>query len=131
LVLSVIDAPLALVTVTVWAALVVPTFWPAKVSDADDTVTGITPTPLSATVCVVPTTLLELSVMVKVPLLVTVLVGVKVTLTVQLAAGANVAAQVPPALANGALVTMLAMARLPVPELVTVTVFAVLVLLTA
>ena len=132
LVLSVNDTPLALVTVTVWAVLVVPIFWPANVSDADDTVTGITPTPLSATVCVLPATLLELSVMVNVPLLVPTLVGVKVTVIVQLAAGANVAAQVPPAapagLANGGpLVAMLAMFSTPLPVLRRVAVNAALV----
>ena len=72
-----------LLNVTLWAELVVPTNWPAKVRLAGDSAAaGAIPLPLRATVCGLP---LALSVTDRVPLRVPVAVGVKLTLILQLA----------------------------------------------
>jgi hypothetical protein len=71
-----------LVTVTVFATLVVVTAWLPNAKVLGLTVTGTTPLPVSETVCGL---LLALSAIVKVPVRLPVAVGVSVTLTVQLA----------------------------------------------
>ncbi len=81
-----------LVSVTVCAALVVPTCWLLKVRVLLDNVTaGAIPVPLRLTLCGLPA---ALSVIDSVPVRVPVAVGVKVTLMVQLAPAATEAPQV-------------------------------------
>jgi hypothetical protein len=75
-----------LLTVTVFAALVVVTAWFPKAKVAGLTLTGTTPLPVSETVCGL---LLALSVTVRVPVRVPVVVGVNVTLTLQVAPDAT------------------------------------------
>jgi hypothetical protein len=93
-----------------------------------------TPTPDRVTACVLPTTLLLLSVKVSVALRVPVAVGVMVTLTVQVPLGTTVA----PVQVSAVLTKSLAfvppsvtavIVRLTVPVLVTVSVWAALVVL--
>ncbi len=84
-----------LVSVTVCAALVVPTCWLLKVRLVLERVTagavGATPVPVRLTLCGLPA---ALSVIDSVPVRVPVAVGVKVTLMVQLAPAATEAPQV-------------------------------------
>ena len=80
-----------LLTVTVFAALVVVTGWFPKPRVAGVTVTGTTPVPASETVWGL---LLALSVIVRVPVRLPVVVGEKVTLIVQFAPAASVAPHV-------------------------------------
>jgi hypothetical protein len=75
-----------LLTVTVFAALVVVTAWFPKAKVAGLTLTGTTPLPVSETVCGL---LLALSVTVRVPVRVPVVVGMNVTLTLQAAPDAT------------------------------------------
>ena len=75
-----------LLTVTVFAGLVVVTAWFPKPRLVGVTVTGTTPFPVSATVCGL---LMAPSVNVKVPERVPVVVGANVTLTVQVAPAAS------------------------------------------
>ena len=71
-----------MLNVTVWAGLVVPTSWLAKVRLAGDSpAAGATPLPLKATVCGLA---LASSVTDRVPFRVPVAVGVKLTLILQL-----------------------------------------------
>jgi len=75
-----------LLTVTVFAALVVVTGWFPKPNVVGVTVTGTTPVPVSGTVWGL---LLALSVIVRVPVRLPVVVGEKVTLIVQFAPAAS------------------------------------------
>ena len=80
-----------MLNVTLWAALVVPTTWLAKVRLAGDSpAAGAIPLPLRAAVCGLS---LALSVTDRVPLRVPVAVGVKLTLILQLAPAARLAPQ--------------------------------------
>lgn len=110
----------------VFAALVVPTAWLAKFSAVglSETAGPTTPVPLRLT----PSGLLAaLLVMNTLPVRAPAVVGTKVTLIVQLALAAKVAAQVV-VLAKSPLTVMLAMFSVAPPELVSVTLLAVLVL---
>ena len=111
-----------LVSVTVCAALVVPTVWLVKVSDVTErlaVVVGAVPVPVRLTVCGLPE---ALSVMLKVPVRVPDAVGVNVTLIVQLAPAAteppHVSVSAKSALA--AILPVIVRAALPVLDSVTV-----------
>ena len=111
------------VRVTSWAALVVPTFWLLKVRlDVDKLAVGVPPTPDRLTVCGLPAALLR---MVRLPVSVPAAVGVKVTLMAHAAPGATLGPQlsVSPKLVS----TVIPRRRFCVPVLVTVTVWAGLV----
>jgi len=81
-----------LVTVTVWAVLVVPTFWPANVRLPVDRPTAApVPVPVKVALCGLPLALSEtLTVPVRLPMA----AGVKVTLIVQLPPAATEVPQV-------------------------------------
>jgi hypothetical protein len=121
-----------LVTVTVWAVLVVLASWVKVKPGAEKLTAGAVPVPLKVTVCGLP---LALSVKTSEALKLPVVAGVNVTLTAQVLPGVTVApVQVSALLAKSlgfvpprAAVEML---RLLVPVLVTVTVWAALVVLT-
>ncbi len=75
-----------LLSVTLWALLLVPTFWVPKLSDVGLTLAaGAVPVPLNETLCGLPA---ASSVIVTEPMRVPVAVGVKLTLMVQLAPAA-------------------------------------------
>src|SRR5579864_3102314 len=123
--LVMVSAPVPeLVSVTVWAALVVFRFWLPKlrVVGAMLMLAG-TPAPDRATVCGLP---VALSVTEIVPGWLPVAVGVNVTLMEQWAPAAREAGQVL-VWEYGALAAMLAMFSVAAPELVSVTDFAALV----
>src|SRR6266852_1451084 len=84
-----------LLRVTVWAVLLVPTSWLAKVRLAGERLTAgaeeAVPVPVRLTVCGLP---LASSLMVMLPVRVPVAVGVKVTLMLQLAPAATALPQV-------------------------------------
>ena len=130
--LAIVSGPLPeLLSVNVWALLVLPTFWSVKVSPVGvrDAVGEPVPVPLSETVCVAPVTLPALSVMVSVPLRAPEAAGVKPTVMVQVEPATSVAPQLfvsekSPELALPPMV-MLAIVSGPVPELVMVTLCAV------
>ena len=114
-------------SVTVCAALLMPTAWLANVRLVGEKLTlDAAPVPVSATVCGLP---VALSVTVIVPGWLPVAVGVKVTLMVQLAAGAT---EVPQVLvwAYCVLAVMLVRFSNAVPVLVRVTVCAALAVFT-
>ncbi len=129
--LAIVSGPLPeLLSVNVWALLVLPTFWSVKVSPVGvrDAVGEPVPVPLSETVCVAPVTLPALSVMVSVPLRAPEAAGVKPTVMVQVEPATSVAPQLlvsekSPELALPPIV-MLAIVNGPVPELVMVTLCA-------
>ena len=111
-----------LVKVTVLAALVTPTLVRGKATLAADNVTCV-PTPVRLMVCGLPP---PLSVMVTLPERVPTTVGVKVTEIVHLAPARTVLPQVLVSL-KSPLAAMLVMLRVVVPVLVSVTVWAALV----
>jgi len=78
--------PELLVRVTVWGALVVPTFCAAKVRLAGDRDTGSAPVPVTSTICGLPAPEVAMA---TAPLVDPVLDGVKVTLRVHLADAAS------------------------------------------
>jgi hypothetical protein len=82
--------PWELVSVTLCAALVVPTFWLLKVSEVGERLGSAVPVPERLAVCGL---FVALSVTVNVPLRAPVAVGVNVTLIVQLAPAATLAPQ--------------------------------------
>jgi hypothetical protein len=75
-----------LLTVTVFAALVVVTAWLPNARVVGLTLTGTTPLPVNETVCGL---LLAMSVIVKVPVRLPVVAGVKITLIVQFVPAAS------------------------------------------
>lgn len=98
-------------TVTVLAALVVPTLRVQKLNELDDSVTGATPVPERPTVCGL---FGASSLKVKAPVIEPGVVGENVTPTVQLAPDARLAPHVLLATEKPALVVMLAMLRVTV-----------------
>ena len=113
-----------LVRVMFCAGLVVITFCPEKVKLADESVTrGAVPVPDNAMLCGLPA---ALSVIVTAPVLVPVTVGLNVTLMAQLTPAATGLTQLL-VWAKSPLATMLEMVNPISPELVTVTVWAALV----
>ena len=122
------DVPV-LDNVTAFAALVEPIFTLPNANAPVTAATGAVPIPASVTVCILPIRPPVLSVMVSVSLNDPFAVGLNVTLMSHFAPGAKLAGQV----VNAKLVPVVneipAIARLPLPVLVTVTVFAALVVL--
>ena len=115
-----------LLSVTVCAALVVPTVWLAKVIEVAErlaVVVGAVPVPVRLTVCGLPE---ALSVMLKVPVRIPEAVGVNVTLMVQLAPTATELPQVSVSV-KSPLAEMLVIVRATLPVLDSVTVCAALV----
>ena len=131
--LVIVSGPVpVLESVTVCALVVVPILVLAKVRLVGDTpATGTpSPVPLSAAVCVVPVTLLELSVTVRVALRLPGAVGLNVTEIVQFAPTATLLPQVLVCAKSPGLVPLIAMLAIvsgPVPELLSVTVWALVV----
>lgn len=119
-----------LVSVTVCGALLVPTVTVPKFRLVGEKETTV-PTPVRETVCVLPDTPLLLSVIVTIPLFVPLLVGLNATRIVQFAAGATNDGEIGQLLVSTYCVLMvtLLMVRLPVPVLVSVTVWFELVVL--
>ncbi len=116
-----------LVSVTVCAALVVPTVWLAKVSEVTErlaVVVGAVPVPVRLTVCGLPE---ALSVMLKVPVRVPDAVGVNVTLMVQLAPAATEPPQVSVSAKSPLAAILPVIVRAALPLLDSVTVCAALV----
>jgi hypothetical protein len=115
-----------LVSVTVCAALVVPTVWLANVNEEAERLTvvvGAVPVPVRLTVCGLPE---ALSVMLKVPVRVPEAVGVKVMLMVQLAPAATELPQLSVS-AKSPLGEILVIVRAALPVLDSITVCAALV----
>lgn len=116
-----------MVSVTFCGALVVPTFWPANTKLEGERLTaGSVPVPLRLAECGLPT---ALSVIVKVPLRGPAAEGVKFTFTLQLAPAAREVGQLL-VWPNSALTVMLVKEREACPQLVSVTVWVVLVVFT-
>src|SRR5689334_8705759 len=111
------------VMVVVFVALVCPTTVRVKASEAGTSETSV-PTPVSATFCGL---LVALSVKLRVPVRVPIAVGVNVTLTVHEPFTATVAPQVVALLAKSPVTPMLLIFSVAVPVLVSVTVFAAVV----
>jgi len=113
-------------SVTVCAALVVPTVWLAKVSEVGErlaVVVGAAPVPVRPTVCGLPE---ALSVTLELPVRVPDAVGVNVTLMLQFPPDASEPPQLSVS-AKSPLATMLLMVRVAVPVFDSVTVCAALV----
>jgi hypothetical protein len=118
----------AFVRVSVCAELVAPTTVELKFKALGENVTARDPVPLKETVCGLVS---AESVKVRVPVAEPSAVGVNVTLTVQVPEAATLVPQVFAEMANGPLAVMLVKLSAELRRLVTVTVFAALVSLTA
>jgi hypothetical protein len=117
-----------LVTMMLVGTLVVPTIWLPKLTlDEENPIPGVTPVPLSATMCVP-----ALSEMVTVPVRGPDATGLKVTPTVHVALGVSgLAVTQPPVAAKSPLAVTLLTVKLLVPVSVTVTFCATLVVPTS
>jgi hypothetical protein len=114
-----------LVRVTLFAELVLPTEVVLKLRLVLESVTGAVPVPLRLTVCGL---LIALSVKLSMPVAAPIAGGEKVTPTVQVPPAARLAPQVLLAMANGPVAAMPVNVSAVLSRLVTVTVFAALVL---
>lgn len=124
-----------LVNVTLDPGLVTPAFWLLNTRVVGDAIAAATPTPVpvKATVCVDPEAPDALSDTVKTALRLPTAAGSKVIAILQLDDAAKLAPQLFVALKSLALIPLIAMLEIlstPVPELLNVTVFEALVLLT-